>query len=62
MAGRYLVTGAQLGLIKGLIKHEPNEVEKVIDEIIKSQYTGHSNKNVIDDCERLSTTDFFTGD
>ncbi len=45
MAGRYLLTGAQLSMIAGLAKSGKDESEsilKLIDTIQKEQYLGES--------------------
>ena len=49
MAGRYLVTGVQLGLIKSLAEHDPYQVKKVIEEIHDKQYVGDTNNEISED-------------
>lgn len=51
MAGRYLITGVQLGMIKGLLNHDHVEIENLIDEILNGQYVGHSQRSIETDCE-----------
>jgi len=49
MAGRYLVSGVQLGMIKALAKQEPDKIEDDIDEIVEKQYVGNSLNDISDD-------------
>ena len=57
MAGRYLVTGVQLGMIKALAKHDQDGIEKsILDGIEKSileiqdkQYVGNSRNDISED-------------
>lgn len=51
MAGRYLVTGVQLGMIKGLLHHDHVEIENLIEEILNGQYVGHSQRGIESDCD-----------
>lgn len=59
MGERYLVTGAQLGLIIGFCKVEQDyKVKELVDEIIDKQFLGNS-KNLIDiDVEAVSKIPF----
>jgi len=49
MAGRYLITGTQLGMIMALAKNDPDKVEETITEIIKKQYIGNSLNEISED-------------
>jgi len=49
MAGRYLVTGVQLGMLKALAKNEPEKVEEDILAIQDKQYVGNSRNEISDD-------------
>jgi len=56
MASRFLVTGVQLGMIKGMIEAEAdNELSKgiveIIDGILKYQYVGNSTNNIEKDVD-----------
>jgi hypothetical protein len=58
MAGRYLVTGTQLGILKACLL-ESREKEKrigmdAIDEIIDKQFLCNSNSDVCKDIESLT--------
>ena len=45
MAGRYIITGVQLGMLLAYAKSGNSEdIEKLIDEIINNQFVGNSNK------------------
>ena len=48
MGGRYLVTGTQLGMIKGLRK-DPKGIESVVDDILASQSVFGSTKSIDQD-------------
>jgi len=50
MGSRYLVTGAQLGMIKGFSKvNKIDEIEELIEEILFKNYIGTSNKTIEED-------------
>jgi|APSaa5957512576_1039674.scaffolds.fasta_scaffold628654_1 hypothetical protein len=49
MASRYLVTGADLGIIKGLIKHDPKDCEKYIEELLDTRYVTTISSNIEND-------------
>jgi hypothetical protein len=65
MAGRYLITGVQLGIIKGLVttlQQNQSSPEKAHNALIglqhsveevMMQFIGNSNKPVLEDVERL---------
>ncbi len=50
MAGRYLTTGTQIGMLKTL---EGEEKLKVIKEIEDNQFIGNSANNVKDDAKEM---------
>ena len=48
--GRYLLTGAQLGLIAGFAKAgEPQKALEIIQDIHNLQYVGESDQDISDD-------------
>ena len=50
MAGRYLVTGAQLGLIAGMAKAEmTTKILETTQQIQTDQYVGESEQSIEDD-------------
>ncbi len=50
MAGRYLLTGAQLGMIAGFAKSkDTQEVLELIQDIHNLQYVGESEQDILDD-------------
>lgn len=56
MASRFLVTGVQLGMIKGMIEAEAdnelsNGIIEIIDGILKCQYVGNSTNDIEKDVE-----------
>jgi len=55
MAGRYLLTGVQLGMIKGFIEaKQPQKVTKLIDDVIlEKQYVGTSEREIKLDCDAV---------
>ncbi|MFW9876255.1 MAG: hypothetical protein ACFFG0_24400 [Candidatus Thorarchaeota archaeon] len=54
MGGRYLVTGVQLGMIKGYAKAKVlKEIDLLATYILDNQYIGDSQKNIKEDCEEL---------
>jgi hypothetical protein len=54
MAGRFLVTGTQLGMIKAFLKDK--DALKMIDEIIEDQFVGNSDKSILDDVDDVAIT------
>jgi len=48
MAGRYLVTGVQLGMLIGIKEQKDRQV--LVDEIENEQYIGHSSNPIKEDC------------
>jgi hypothetical protein len=60
MVGRYLITGAQIGLIKKLLlSQNEDEIIKLLDEIQKKQFIGNSEDSVESDSKKLCQTDVF---
>jgi predicted nucleic-acid-binding Zn-ribbon protein len=54
MGGRYLVTGAQLGMLAGFAKTEAcGEIEKEVHSIVDSNYIGDSIFDLEDDIKSL---------
>ena len=55
MGGRYLITGAQIGI---LIEHIENnqgfEAQSQIDQIVDKQYVGNSNESIEFDVKKCS--------
>jgi len=56
MATRFLVSGVQLGMIKGIVEaEEDNELTQIIveivNEILKSQYVGRSTSTIEKDVD-----------
>ena len=48
MAGRYLETGAQLGILIAHIENKQEfEAQSQIDQIVDKQYVGSSNNNCV---------------
>jgi BioD-like phosphotransacetylase family protein len=56
MAGRYLVTGVQLGLLKSLAKRNPEYAIGVIQEILNKQHVGESSNQIEDDVFYVSSS------
>lgn len=53
MAGRYLLSGAQLGMIKGYADAgNTKEINKLIDKIVKTQFVGNTNNQIQKDVQR----------
>ena len=53
MAGRYLLSGTQLGLIKGYADAgRTEEILKLIDKIVKEQFVGNTNNEIKNDVKR----------
>ena len=57
MAGRYLVSGVQLGMLKALSEKDKSKFNELIEEIIENQFIGNSFDHLEKDVERLS--DYF---
>ena len=54
MAERYLVTGAQLGMLKAFLKtNQSDEGITLIDGIINEQHAGTSENDVVDDANEI---------
>ncbi len=54
MAGRYLVTGIQLGMIQGLLKVKDFEsISKLVNTLIQDQWIDHSDKEIEEDVKNL---------
>ena len=66
MADRYLMTGVQLGMIKGFalslkyrelnsteIQNVINEISKITDGAIRNQLIGFSNESIDDDVKKM---------
>ena len=56
MASRFLVTGVQLGMIKGIIEADADKelsdvIIKIIDDILKNQYVGNSTNDIEEDAK-----------
>ena len=50
MAGRYVVTGVQIGLLKSMIKlGEKDLAGKQLDDIMKDQFIGNSKNSIKED-------------
>ncbi len=54
MAGRYLVTGAQLGTLITLCKVDPERCNEELNLIIENQFVGNSNEAVRKDINKVS--------
>lgn len=55
MGARFLVTGVQLGMIKGFLRvKEYSEIEKLIDYLIEENNVGRSENEIKDDCKIVS--------
>jgi hypothetical protein len=53
MAGRYLVTGVQLGMLKVIPLEEKNEL---INSIIDNQFIGNSKEPIDEDVKTFTTS------
>ena len=53
MGSRYVVTGVQLGVLKGLIKHDKEDADQLLNEIIDQQFIGESTKDILEDVSQL---------
>ena len=51
MAGRYLVTGVQLGMLIGIEEQKDRQV--LVNEIEDNQYVGYSRKDIKEDCKEV---------
>ena len=59
MSERYLITGAQLGMLQSFCKNEQTDKHKeLIDEIIDVQFLGNSKVDVKIDTEVISKITF----
>jgi len=58
MAGRYLVSGAQLGTLIALCKTDSDKCNKEINLLIENQFVGNSDKVLTEDIKKVSI--FFT--
>ena len=52
MAGRYLVTGVQLGMLLAI--DDKKAREDMLNKILKDQFIGTSEKSIEDDCNTLA--------
>lgn len=53
MAGRYLITGVQIGMLKSMIKiGEKKLSNKQLDDIIKDQFVGNSKNSIKEDIRK----------
>jgi len=60
MVGRYLITGAQIGMLKKLLlSQNAYEIVKLLDEIQEKQFVGNSKDSVESDTKKLCQTDVF---
>ena len=58
MGGRYLVSGAELGMIAGFAKsNECDEVQKIVHEITDSNYLLDSQESIENDIQELRKDD-----
>lgn len=54
MAGRYVVMGTQIGMLKALIKTgQLEEAQLLLDEILKSQFVGNTENYYLDDIREI---------
>ena len=54
MAGRYLVSGAQLGALIALCQTDAKECNQEINKLIEKQFVGNSSENIDSDVIRIS--------
>lgn len=54
MAGRYLVTGAQLGSLIALCKLDAVKCNDLLVEITEKQFIGNSNSSIAEDVDKYS--------
>ena len=60
MGNRFVLTGAQLGIMKGLVKTgNIEEVVVMLDGITSSQYIGETENAIEEDVKSLSKHDIF---
>lgn len=52
MSERYLVTGAQLGIL--IASSEQEKRQEIVDEIIDKQFVGNSDRKIEDDVRSVS--------
>ena len=52
MAGRYLVTGVQLGMLLAI--DDKKAREDMLNKILKDQFIGTSEKSIGDDCKKYT--------
>ncbi len=60
MGGRYLITGVQIGMIRGLLPHPPKtdaekEIINLVNEVTEKQFVGDSNSPVERDADDLNS-------
>lgn len=64
MAGRYLLTGTQLGMLKACLLKSENEEQNIginlIDAIIDKQFLYNSESDILEDVESLTITNLFS--
>jgi len=51
MAGRYLVTGVQLGMLVGIDKQD--ERKALVDKITDKQFVGNSSEHIENDVDKI---------
>lgn len=57
MGSRYLITGVQLGILKGLIQcNKIEEADKLINEIIEDQFVFESNLMIERDVQHIQNS------
>jgi hypothetical protein len=55
MGGRYLISGAELGMLRALSSGKnKKKMEEIVDRILNDQFIGHSHDNLADDAALLS--------
>ena len=52
MAGRYIITGVQIGMLTALKNSEDRK--KLLNEIMDKQYVGHSHESIEKDVQDIS--------
>ena len=56
MGGRYVITGVQLGMIKGLAStNKMKDITMLVNKIIKKQYIGMSEEDIKKDTKTYKT-------
>ena len=58
MAGRYLATGTQLGMLISLCKTDTNKCNDEINKIIENQFVGNSTNDIKDDVVEVMKNGF----